>query len=88
MVRDGTGSVLIWKLNLSRFESDQNLRSKFKVISGYEDLTDGFLPLSKAGNFSQQEAKLIWSELQRLRATPNYLSDMLAKYPPDGAPKP
>ncbi len=88
MVRDGTGSVLIWKLNLSRFESDPNLRKKFKVVSGYEDLTDGFLPFSKAGRFSQQDAKLVWSELKRLRANPNYLNEILAKYPPNGAPKP
>ena len=33
MVRDGTGSVLIWKLNLARFESDPNLSTKFKVVS-------------------------------------------------------
>lgn len=81
MVRDGTGSVLIWRLNLPRIERDPKLRGGFRVVEDSQDLSDGFLPFSRQGALTRQEAEKIWTELKRLRQDPGYMERIADRYP-------
>lgn len=80
MIRDGTGSVLIWKLSLDNLATDDRIKGQYKLVEGFVDLSDGFLPFAKKGRFSQDEAVAVWSALAKLRSNPEFQSGIVARY--------
>jgi len=65
MLRDGTGSVLMWYSAAQIYAEDARYKGKIKLVDGFSDLSDGFLPISKKSSLTAEERAKIWDEVAR-----------------------
>ena len=84
MVRDGSGSVLVWLLSLAQV--DPELKRRIRIVDGFSDLSNGFLPIAKNGRLTREEALAVWDLLAKRRASPDYERRLFAAYGTESAP--
>ncbi len=86
LIAAGKGSVLMLAHSASAFTAKPEFKNKFQVVSGYNDASDAFMPVSKKGQLTRDEAKRIWDEMAKLRKYPVVLDNALKRYPPKQTP--
>ena len=80
MLRDGTGSALVWSTAVQVLAAKAETKGRFRSVDGYNELSDGFLPFSKAGRLSKAEAERVWQAMASHRKNPEYERQIVASY--------
>jgi hypothetical protein len=82
LAETGQGSVVILTHSAAEFLRNPKFKNKFRVIEGYNYASDSFLPVSKKGQLTREDAQKIWTELAKLKKYPVLLDNAFKKYPP------
>lgn len=80
MLRDGTGSALVWRTVIPSLEEGPATKGRFRIVDEFNELSDGFLPFSKSGKLTQAEVERVWEEMAKRRADPAYEKRIITSY--------
>lgn len=82
LASSGKGSAVILTHSAAEFLRNPKFKNKFRVIEGFKNASDSFMPVSKKGQLTREESQKIWAELAKLKKYPVLLDNAFKKYPP------